>query len=99
MKRKSNPQKMRKNMKKEEHQPTEKLRLGVGVGGLWRSQPLLEKEVCNMACTEGMALRKRWRMWVACWWEKEVGRMACLNPWQRRGLICIWYFSSYSFPY
>ena len=46
-------------MKKEEHRPTEKLRLDVGAGGWWRSQPLLEKEVCEMACTERAALRER----------------------------------------
>lgn len=59
MRRKSNPPKMRRNMKKEEYQPTEKLYLDVGVGGWWRIQPLLEKEVCEMACTERVVLRKR----------------------------------------
>lgn len=45
-------------MKKEEYQPTEKLCLDVEAAGWWKSQPLLEKEGCKMACTEGTDLRK-----------------------------------------
>lgn len=57
MKRKCNPPKLRSNVEKEEYQPTENLLLEIGAGRWWRSQPLLEKEVCEMACTGRAALR------------------------------------------
>lgn len=81
MKRKSNPQKMRRNMEKEDYQPIEKLHLDVEVGGWWRSQPLLEKEVCEMTCTERVALRKSLGGCGLLASGKRRGRMARLSPW------------------